>query len=79
MRDIPEEDDLMAANEQVEDTKTDTFGISHFISDPKYCRELGDSVVGVTKDGTGHAQHFRNVFKDTDNFMRVIQVKDGIF
>ena len=36
-------------------------------------------MVGVTKDGTGHAQHFRNVFKDTHEYMRVIQVKDGLF
>ena len=65
VRDIPQDDDLKAANVQVEQTKTHAFGISNFVSDPYDCEELLDSVVGVTKDGTGHAQHFRNVFKHT--------------
>ena len=79
VRDIPEDDDLKAANEHVEDAKTHLFGISYFFSDPYDCKELIDSVVGVTKDGTGHAQHFRNVFKDTHSCMRVIQVKNSLF
>ena len=70
-------------SEKVEDAKTHTFGISYFVPDPNngYGRpsELIDSVVGVTKDGTGHAQHFRNVFKDTHYNMRVIQAKDSLF
>ena len=79
VRDIPDDDDLKATNEKVADTKTDTFGVSYFVPDPNDFYELADSVVGVTRDGSGHAQHFRNVFKDTAKFMRVIQVKDGIF
>ena len=73
VRDIPEEDDLMAADEQVEQTKTHEFGIAYFVpdshddkvSDDKYRSALAGSVVGITKDGSGHTQHFRNVFKDT--------------
>ena len=66
-------------NEKVDQTKTHTFGISYFISDPLECKELRDSVVGVTKDGSGHAQHFRNVFKQTSIYMKVIQVKDCLY
>ena len=63
-------------NEKVEDAKTHTFGRAYFVSDPydQFGKpsELADSVVGVMKDGTGHAQHFRNVFKHTHGGMRVI-------
>ena len=84
VRDVPEDDNLTAANMKVELTKTYTFGISYFVPTPKDYRtrgvsELADSVVGVTKDGTGHAKHFRNVFKDTHDCMRVIQAKDSLF
>ena len=78
VRVIPQDDDLTATNVQVERTKTHTFGISYFVPDPFYygnqnnLSELGDSVVGVTKDGSGHTQHFRNVFKHTHRNMRVI-------
>ena len=65
-------DDLKEMNEKVEQTKNQTFGISYFTSDPYRCFELGYSVFGVTKDGSGHAQHFRNVFEDTHDEMRVI-------
>ena len=33
----------------------------------------------MTKDGIGHAQHFRNVFKDFRKYMRVIQVNDSLY
>ena len=78
VREIPK-DDLKPMNELVEDIKTHTFGVFYFISDPMECPKLRDSVFGVTKDGGGHTQHFRNVFKETDRDMRVIQVKDSLY
>ena len=77
----------MATDEQVEHTKTHEFGIAYFVPDPrddkvsddKYRSALAGSVVGITKDGSGHAQHFKNVFKDTHSDQRVIQVNDSLF
>ena len=71
VRDIPV-DELNHMCEKVNQAKNDTFGISYFVSDPEHCSELAYSVVGVTNDGSGHTQHFRNVFKNTSWKLRVI-------
>ena len=69
-------DYLWPMNVKVEHIKTETFGISFFVSDPdkgySQVSELANSVIGVTKDGTGHVQNFRDVFKEISNYMRVI-------
>ena len=65
-------------NEAVELTKTKSIGHIFLVTDP-YCRELADTVVSLSKDGSLHCEQHKNVLIGANLHMRVIQCGQSIF
>ena len=57
--------------EYIEQAKTDMFGHYFYISDP-YIRDLRQSIVSVSKDGSLYCELLNNVFTNTNDEMKIV-------
>ena len=57
-------DDLNLMEVKIEQVKTHVHGHIYFVSHP-YIDELSDSVFAMSKDGSLHCEHRKNVFSQT--------------